>query len=155
MEEIDQSVSRGTTGKFEVIMDHFEVGELFLKTDFRLLVETKQLRNHNFFVTNFKITSDLSVVFACILKDLSVFTNLLCWNHEISLLMSTGSRFSKVSKREIALTLAWKTNENFENIQILILLEEIEKSVSRGTTGKLEGKLDSFRSWWKFSQNWF
>ena len=73
LEEIDQSVSRGTTGKFEVIMDHFEVGELFLKTDFSLLVETTKLRNHNFFVKNIKITSDLSVVSAFPLLDFSLF----------------------------------------------------------------------------------
>ena len=73
MEEIEQSVSRGTTGKFEVIMDHFEVGELFLKTDFSLLVETTKLRNPNFFVKHIKITSDLSVVSAFPLLDFSLF----------------------------------------------------------------------------------
>ena len=55
--------------------------------------------------------------------------------------------FQKFPKREIALTLVRKNNDIFENDQNLTLLEEIEKSVSRGTTGKLEGKLDSFRSW--------
>ena len=61
--------------------------------------------------------------------------------------MSLDQGFQKIQKREIALVSARKNSDIFENEPFLTLLEETEKSVYRGTTGKLEGKLGSFRSW--------